>query len=127
MEDWYARAVVMPEVTDERLRGSWLAYLEDDWARARKPICAFQPFMHEEVWPKHLPNQDEGPAPVLRARCSVPMCEARADADVWGVALCYPHVSEWQGSAAPEAPELEPRAALDSWLLSRTTPDPLTH
>ncbi|WNZ59929.1 hypothetical protein QEG98_28405 [Myxococcus sp. MxC21-1] len=37
---WYAEALTAVGGDEERLRGAWLAWLEDAWAHRCKPVCA---------------------------------------------------------------------------------------
>ncbi|NPC76499.1 hypothetical protein HPP05_42995, partial [Corallococcus exiguus] len=71
---WYRDALAVLGGNEERLRGAWQAFLADDWARTRRPVCPAQAFVAQDVWRRHVPEQD-APAE-LEAVPALPATEA---------------------------------------------------
>ncbi|WP_163998660.1 hypothetical protein [Pyxidicoccus caerfyrddinensis] len=72
---WYAEALAAVGGDEERLRGAWLAWLEDAWGQGRRPVCPARAFIAPEVWRRHVPGQD---VPADGSLPSVPVSAADA-------------------------------------------------
>ncbi|AFE05592.1 hypothetical protein COCOR_04043 [Corallococcus coralloides DSM 2259] len=83
---WYRDALAVLGGSEERLRGAWLAFLADEWARTRRPVCPAQAFIAPDVWRRHVPEQD-APAE-LEPAPSQPATEAGA---TWSQVLAALH------------------------------------
>ena len=57
---WYQAALAEVGGDEGRLRAAWVAYLGEDWARSRKPVCPVKAFISPDrgVWRRHVPGQD---------------------------------------------------------------------
>ncbi|QSQ24841.1 hypothetical protein JY651_07840 [Pyxidicoccus parkwayensis] len=72
---WYIEALAAVGGDEERLRAAWRAYLGEDWARSRRPVCPARAFCAPEVWRRHVPGQD---VPAEGALPSTPSSPAAA-------------------------------------------------
>ncbi|RKH11981.1 hypothetical protein D7X74_24485 [Corallococcus sp. CA047B] len=84
-EAWYQQALVAVGGDEARLRAAWRAYLEDDWARARKPVCPAVAFIKPDVWQRHVPGQDAPAAPMATGP-TLPDTQAGR---TWGAVLTH--------------------------------------
>ncbi|UAW08023.1 hypothetical protein [Myxococcus phage Mx4 ts27htf-1hrm-1] len=80
---WYAEALAAVGGDEERLRGAWLAWLEDSWGHQCKPVCAVVAFTGARsgsgTWRRHVPGQHAGAAPAQETPAEA---RRRADAAV---------------------------------------------
>ncbi|RKG97951.1 hypothetical protein D7X74_40535, partial [Corallococcus sp. CA047B] len=112
---WYREALAVVGGNEERLRGAWQAFLADDWARSRKPLCPAQAFVAPDVWRRHVPDQDAPAAPV--AAPTLPATEAGT---TWGLVLAALHV-DGKHHVAEQLARLNP--TLDGDMLVLEAPD----
>ncbi|RYZ34049.1 MAG: hypothetical protein EOO71_40300 [Myxococcaceae bacterium] len=112
---WYRGALAVLGGNEERLRGAWQAFLADDWARTRRPVCPAQAFVAQDVWRRHVPEQDAPAEPV--AAPTLPATEAGA---TWGLVLATLHV-DGKHHVAEQLARLNP--TLDGDMLVLEAPD----
>ncbi|RKG91152.1 hypothetical protein D7V97_41945 [Corallococcus sp. CA053C] len=116
-EEWYRQALAAVGGDEGRLRAAWQAYLQDDWARGRKPVCPAVAFIVADVWQRHVPGQDAPAAPAVAPGPALPDTQA---GHAWG-ALLKRVDAAGKPYAAKQLARLRP--ALDGTMLLLEAPD----